>query len=77
MHEQFFNYIKENVTFLSRVSIPLVTDREVGISNAIANILPNVKIVHCCMESFEKGYTYGFGLKKNICKRGGNWCLCK
>ena len=46
-HESLFSFVSEQIPSLSKLALPLVTDREKAINNAIKNKLPNVKLVYC------------------------------
>ena len=46
-HELFFSIINELVPNLKKYPIPLIVDREYGISNAIKTMLPNCPLFHC------------------------------
>ena len=46
-HEQFFEIIKEKIPRLGRKAIPIITDREAGIVNAIENVFPNAQLLIC------------------------------
>ena len=47
VHEIFFEYIAQKVPTLCRKGLVIVTDREVGITNAISKVLPEMTIYHC------------------------------
>ena len=46
-HEQFLEVIKEKIPRLGKKTVPIVTDREVGIVNAITKVLPNARLLIC------------------------------
>ena len=46
-HEQFLEVIKEKVPQLGKKTVPIVTDREVGIVNTITKVLPNARSLIC------------------------------
>ena len=47
VHEEFFSFISKKSKSLLKLPLPLVTDREMAITNAIKNKLPNVNLVYC------------------------------
>ena len=47
-HEMLFNAVKQKIPLLSNENIPIVTNRETGIVNAIITVFPDLNILHCC-----------------------------
>ncbi|MCG8048891.1 MAG: Ulp1 family isopeptidase [Candidatus Thiodiazotropha taylori] len=46
-HEMLFNSVKQKIPRLSSKCLPIVTDREIGIINAIKNVFPNLSLLLC------------------------------
>jgi len=46
-HQTFFNFLAEKMPKISKKGIPIVVDREPGITKAIKNTLPNCQVFHC------------------------------
>ena len=46
-HEQFLDVLKEKIPRLGRKPVPIITDREAGIVNAIAKVLPDSPLLIC------------------------------
>ena len=47
LHERFFEQFVEQIPNLGKESVKIVTDREVGITNALQNVFPNAHVLHC------------------------------
>ena len=47
VHERFFEQLLEQIPNLGKASVKIVTDREVGITNALKKVFPNAHVLHC------------------------------
>lgn len=47
LHEDFLRHLTRHIPNLKNSKVPIITDREYGITNAITNILPNSQILFC------------------------------
>ena len=47
VHERFFGQLVEQIPNLGKASVKIVTDREVGITNALQKVFPNAHVLHC------------------------------
>ena len=47
VHEWFLQKFIEKVPNLKKKSVKFITDREYSITNAVTNVLPNARILHC------------------------------
>ena len=47
VHECFWQHLLIKIPNLKCTPVPLVVDKEIGITNAIAKTVPNLPILHC------------------------------
>ena len=47
LHEDFLRHLTRHIPSLKKSTVPIITDREQGISNAIKIVLPNSPIFYC------------------------------
>ena len=46
-HEMLFNSVKQRIPRLKNKNLPIITDREMGIINAVKNVFPNFQLLIC------------------------------
>lgn len=47
LHEDFLRHLTRHIPSLQKSMVPIITDREHSITNAIKNVLPNSQILYC------------------------------